>query len=72
MITGGILGRLLPDISLAEGWREGLEQGVKALIELCQESSFSRDETLTRLVQKLSLSPETAKSCLEKYWRCGD
>ena len=53
-----------------EGRREGLEQGAGALVELCQESSFSREETLARLMQKLSLSPETAKGYLEKYWKC--
>lgn len=53
-----------------EGRREGLEQGAGALVELCQESGFSREETLARLMQKLSLSPETAKGYLEKYWKC--
>ena len=31
-----------------EGMEEGLEQGAKALIEMCQEDSYSREETSSR------------------------
>ena len=55
-----------------EGRKEGLEQGARALIEICQESDFSREETMSRLMQKLSLSPETAEGYMEKYWLSGE
>lgn len=54
-----------------EGRKEGLEQGARALIEICQESDFSREETISRLMQKLSLSPKTAEGYMEKYWVFG-
>lgn len=57
-------------LGLKRGEKKGLEKGAGALVELCQESSFSREETLARLMQKLSLSSETAKGYLEKYWKC--
>ena len=51
-----------------EGMEEGLEQGAKALIEMCQEDSYSREETSSRLVHRLSVSRERAEEYLKKYW----
>lgn len=53
------------------GLKKGLEQGAGALIEVCQESGFSREDTIARLMQKLSLSAETAERYIKKYWRSG-
>ncbi len=56
------------DLGLKRGREEALEQGAKALIEICREASRSREETFSSLVQKLSLTRETAEEYLEKYW----
>ncbi|MCI8557584.1 MAG: hypothetical protein HFI19_07440 [Lachnospiraceae bacterium] len=52
-----------------EGRREGIEQGAKALIEICQSSSFSKEDTLTGLIEKLSISKDEAEQYLKRYWR---
>lgn len=54
---------------LKKGEELGLKKGAGALIEICQESGFSREETISRLMQKLSLSLETAEGYMEKYWK---
>lgn len=51
------------------GIKQGLEQGAKAFIEMCQEDSRSREETCSRLIKHLSLSPQTAEDYLKKYWK---
>ena len=52
-----------------QGLKQGLEQSTKAFIEMCQDDSYSKEETISRLVRRLSLSPEAAKEYLEKYWK---
>lgn len=51
-----------------QGLQQGLEQGAKAFIEMCQDDFYSREETASRLVRRLSLSPEAAEEYLKKYW----
>lgn len=53
---------------LEQGLQQGLERSAKAFIEMCQDDSYSREETASRLVRRLSLSPETAEEYLKKYW----
>lgn len=47
---------------------EGLEQGIKALIETCREFGSTREETQRKLEEKFILSYENAKTQMEKYW----
>ena len=54
---------------LQQGVQQTLEQSAKAFIEMCQDDSHSREETASRLIRRLSLSPETAEEYLEKYWK---
>ena len=54
---------------LEEGQKKGMERGAKAIIEICQEDSRSREETASRLIKRLSLSPEAAEAYLKKYWK---
>lgn len=51
-----------------EGRKEGLEQGIKALVQICEELGLSRDDTKSRLKVKFSLSEESLEKCLMKYW----
>ncbi len=54
---------------LQQGVQQTLEQSAKAFIEMCQDDSHSREETASRLIRRLSLSPETTETYLEKYWK---
>ncbi|MDE7254314.1 MAG: Rpn family recombination-promoting nuclease/putative transposase [Acetatifactor sp.] len=66
------------EIGLQQGIERGIEQGIeqgielgmaRGIIEMCQDLGLSQDETLQKLMEKLSLSEEAAKEQLEKYWR---
>lgn len=56
------------NLGIKQGKEEGLNMGAKALIEICQEASFSKEKTSTELMQKLSLSSETAQKYMDQYW----
>ena len=47
----------------------GIEQGIKALIKICQELNVSRTDTVTRLMQEFSLKKDAAEKYLNKYWK---
>lgn len=51
-----------------EGRKEGVEQGIKAFIEICRENNMLREAVSFKLMEKFSLSSESAKEYLEKYW----
>lgn len=50
------------------GIEQGVEQGIKALIETCQELGCSKETTLSMVADKFSLSKESAEQCVIKYW----
>ena len=53
----------------AEGRTEGRAEGrAEGLIILCKDFHLSYEETLTKLIEKLSLDPEKAKEYLKHYW----
>lgn len=52
-----------------EGMKEGIEHGVKALIETCQEFHLPKSEVSLRIMQQFSLSPKEADIYVEKYWK---
>lgn len=52
-----------------KGIEQGLEQGYKALIELCQELNLSQADTTQRLVQKFDLTADAAASYVNLYWQ---
>lgn len=57
------------DRGLAEGRTEGIAEGrAEGLIILCKDFHLSYEETLTKLIEKLSLNPEKAKEYLKHYW----
>lgn len=59
----------LGQMILEDGIERGLEKGIQSLIETCKEFNLSKKETLTRIIDKFSLSEEKAQSSIEKYWK---
>ena len=52
-----------------EGIAEGIEQGIKPLIETCQMYQISYEKTKMSLRDKFQLSEEKAEEFMEKFWR---
>lgn len=50
------------------GREEGLKQGVRAMIELCQEMAVPKEDTVFKIMQKFSVSEADAKKYTEEYW----
>lgn len=55
-------------IGKSDGWKEGQEEGTRALIRLSREFGNSRQETLKHIMGKMNLSQAEAEECMEKYW----
>lgn len=54
-----------------EGIKIGEERGkIETTIEMCQEFRFSKEDTMDRIIKKISLKEEDAKKYMEKYWKC--
>lgn len=45
--------------------QEGIEQGIKALIETCWDFGKSKEETASKIIQKFLLSPSEATMYLD-------
>lgn len=56
-------------LGLETGRSEGIELGIKVLIETCQEMGSSREETQNRVENKFLLGVDGAETYLEKYWK---
>ena len=52
-----------------EGIAEGIEQGIRSLIEICQMHEISYEKTKMSLRDKFELSEEKAEEFMEKFWR---
>lgn len=53
---------------LADERMEGIEQGIKALIETCKEFGVSKEEILVRGEKKFSISLEEIRRLVDKYF----
>lgn len=53
----------------AEGQAVEREQGIRMLIETCQEVGVPREETLKKLHEKYDLDINRAKEYLQEYWK---
>ena len=53
---------------LEKGLEKGLEQGLEILITTCRDLGLTPEDTITRITEKSSLSPEKAREFVEKYW----
>ena len=52
-----------------EGIAEGIEQGIRSLVEICQMYEISYEKTKMSLRDKFELSEEKAEEFMEKFWR---
>lgn len=59
----------LSDLIEEEGIAKGREQGIRILIEVCQESGFSKTIVVEKIKSKYELSPEAVENYIEKYWK---
>ena len=58
------LGQMLVD----RGIRTGIEQGIRSLIQICQELNVSKEDTMARILQNFEMTEDTAEEYLQKYW----
>ena len=54
---------------IEQGTERGRAEGLRILIETCGEIGLSREETLLKIQEKLSVSYETALGYITKYWK---
>ena len=52
-----------------EGIAEGIEQGIRSLVEICQMYEISYEKTKMSLQDKFDLSEEKAEEFMDKFWR---
>lgn len=65
---GGVTMCELLDKYWNDGVATGMREGMKALVEICQDFGLTQTETAARVVQKFSLSKEESLACTQKYW----
>lgn len=51
----------------AEGREEGREIGIRAIIEMCREFGFSKENTLERIMEKFAVSHEQAENYYARF-----
>ena len=49
------------------GIEKGLSNGIKALIEICNEVSFTKEETIQKLMEKFNLDEATATKHYQNF-----
>lgn len=52
-----------------KGMKKGIKKGIAGLIETCQEFGLSKEDTLIKVMDKLSLSEESADEYIKEFWR---
>lgn len=52
-----------------EGLEQGIEQGIKALVEICQDFGLSKEETVSKVIQKFDVKTMDVQSVVGTYWR---
>ena len=55
--------------ALAQGQEQGLEQGIQAIVESCQELGASRNRAVAQLMKKFDLEEQSAQEKVNKYWK---
>lgn len=53
---------------MKDNFNKGIELGIKALTETCQEFGNTMDETVKKIVEKFSISEQKAVQAAERYW----
>lgn len=56
------------EVGIERGRTEGLEEGICALIQTCQELGLSREETEQKVKEKLPACSDRVQEYMEKYW----
>ena len=51
-----------------KGIKEGIKEGIGALIKLCKNFQVSRQETLQKILESFSLPQQEAEEYLAMYW----
>ena len=52
-----------------QGKKEGVEQGIRSLVETCQMYQISYEKTKMSLQDKFELSEKQAEDFMVKFWR---
>ena len=54
---------------MTEKLEQGLEQGIKAFAEVCQELHVPKEETIAKLCDKFNITRERAEETIQNYWK---
>lgn len=65
MISMTRLGQIL----MEDGIEQGIEKGIHALVNTCQELEISFDITKEKLIQKFEISEEAATAAMTRFWK---
>lgn len=57
------------EAGIEEGIEKGIEKGIIALINICREFGLSREETMVKVAEKISLSPQKAGEYMDQFWK---
>lgn len=57
------------DLCREVGIEEGIEKGIIALINICREVGLSREETMVKVAEKISLSPQKSEEYMDQFWK---
>ena len=52
-----------------EGWEEGRNEGIKAVIETMTEFGVEKEAVIAKIAEKFNMSLEEAKMLTEEYWQ---
>ncbi len=56
------------DIGIEEGIRRGKTEAIKSMIEVCKELNADRECTMSKIIEKFSLTEEDAGKYMDLYW----
>lgn len=48
--------------------QEGVEEGMEVLITTCQELGATAEDTVSRIAERFSMTPEKAREYVDRYW----
>ena len=51
------------------GKEQGIEQGIKSVIEACKEFNIKKDDILLKISEKFNLDAQKAQYYMDKYWQ---
>ena len=57
---------------MEQGIEQGTEYGIRAALELLLELGCTKEAAKNRILEKFSLSEETAEEKLRLYWKMGE